>query len=170
VTPTFDSASDLARALLRAAEAHSRHEEAIGHPDPDWPRWYASYLEQQQAGPEHEVGPPAVRGSGLVPVAVVPSRAEAELIAGMLRNNDLRAVVSADDAGGQEPQLQAQGVRVLVTPAAAAAARQLLDAVNRHDDDKPDPPAHPRWGSECSACRVRSRWGRPGADSVRSPR
>ena len=58
------------------------------------------------------------------------SRTEAELIAGMLRNNDLRAVVSADDAGGQEPQLQAQGVRVLVPPTDAAAARQLLDAAN----------------------------------------
>jgi predicted Fe-Mo cluster-binding NifX family protein len=64
-------------------------------------------------------------------VAVVTSRTEAELIAGMLRNNDLRAVVSADDAGGQEPQLQAQGVRVLVAPNDAAAARQLLDAANR---------------------------------------
>jgi hypothetical protein len=49
----------------------------------------------------------------------------------MLRNNDVRAVVSADDAGGQEPQLQAQGVRVLVAPNDAAAARQLLDAANR---------------------------------------
>ena len=49
----------------------------------------------------------------------------------MLRNNDLWAVVSADDAGGQEPQLQAQGVRVLVTSADAAAARQLLDEANR---------------------------------------
>jgi predicted Fe-Mo cluster-binding NifX family protein len=64
-------------------------------------------------------------------VAVVTSRTEAELIAGMLRNNDVRAVVSADDAGGQEPQLQAQGVRVLVAPNDAAAARQLLDAANR---------------------------------------
>jgi hypothetical protein len=170
VTLTFDSPSDLASALRRAAEAHGRHEDAIGHPDPGWPDWYAAYLERQQAGPEHKVGPPAVRGGGLVPVAVVPSRTEAELIAGMLRDNDLRAVLSADDAGGQEPQLQAQGVRVLVTPAAAAAARQLLDAANRQgagDDYVPDPPAHPRWGSECSACRVRSRWGRPEAGSVR---
>ncbi len=66
-----------------------------------------------------------------VTVAVVTSRTEAELIVGLLRNNDLRAVVSADDAGGQEPQLQAQGVRVLVAPADAAAARRLLDAANR---------------------------------------
>ena len=52
-----------------------------------------------------------------VPVAVVTSRTEAELIAGMLRSNGLRADVSADDAGGQDPQLQILGVRVLVAAA-----------------------------------------------------
>jgi hypothetical protein len=61
-----------------------------------------------------------------VSVAVVASRTEAELIVGMLRSNGLRAAVAADDAGGQEPQLQLQGVRVLVAPADEAAARQLL--------------------------------------------
>ena len=61
-----------------------------------------------------------------VPVAVVASRTEAELIVGMLRSNGLRAAVAADDAGGQEPQLQLQGVRVLVAPPDEAAARQLL--------------------------------------------
>ena len=61
-----------------------------------------------------------------VPVAVVASRTEAELIVGMLRSNGLRAAVSADDAGGVEPQLQLQGVRVLVAAADEAAARQLL--------------------------------------------
>ena len=65
-----------------------------------------------------------------VAVAVVASRTEAELIVGMLRNNGLRAAVSADDAGGQEPQLQVQGVRVLVAPSDEATARQLLAAVN----------------------------------------
>jgi hypothetical protein len=59
-------------------------------------------------------------------VAIVASRTEADLIVGMLRSNGLRAAVSADDAGGQEPQLQLQGVRVLVAPADEAAARQLL--------------------------------------------
>jgi hypothetical protein len=38
--------------------------------------------------------------------------------------------VSADDAGGQEPQLQVQGVRVLVAPSDEATARQLIAAVN----------------------------------------
>ena len=68
-----------------------------------------------------------------VPVAVVPSRIEADLIVGMLRSHGLTAVLSADDAGGQEPQLQLQGVRVLVTPSDEADARQLLAA----SDDSP---------------------------------
>jgi len=61
-----------------------------------------------------------------VSVAVVASRTEAELIVGLLRSNGLRAAVAADDAGGQEPQLQLQGVRVLVAAPDEAAARQLL--------------------------------------------
>jgi hypothetical protein len=61
-----------------------------------------------------------------VPVAVAGSRIEAELIVGMLRSNGVSAVLSADDAGGQEPQLQLAGVRVLVIPSDEAAARQLL--------------------------------------------
>jgi len=66
-----------------------------------------------------------------VTVAVVASRTEAELIVGMLRSNGLTAAVAADDAGGQEPQLQLQGVRVLVAPSDEAPARQLLaDAGN----------------------------------------
>jgi hypothetical protein len=68
-----------------------------------------------------------------VPVAVASSRIEAELIVGMLRSNGLRAVVSADDAGGLEPQLQIEGVRVLVTPSEEASARQLLAAAPDED-------------------------------------
>ena len=65
-----------------------------------------------------------------MPVAVVPSRTEAELIVGMLRSNGLTAAVSADDAGGQDPQLQIQGVRVLVAASDEASARELLAASN----------------------------------------
>ena len=61
-----------------------------------------------------------------VAAAVVGSRMEAELIAGLLRSNGIGAAVSADDAGGQEPQLQLDGVRVLVAAADEAAARKLL--------------------------------------------
>ena len=126
----FDSATDLARALQRAADAHGKHEEQTGRPDPDWPSWYARYLEREQAGLDHELTFPAPRDGTAVPVTIVTSRAEAELIVGMLRNNDLRAAVAADDAGGQEPALQAQGVRVLVAPSDEAPARRLLAAVS----------------------------------------
>jgi hypothetical protein len=45
---TFDSANDLSRALIRAAAAHGKHEEETGKADPDWPIWYALYLEREQ--------------------------------------------------------------------------------------------------------------------------
>ena len=62
-----------------------------------------------------------------VTLTVVPSRTEAELIIGLLRSNGLRAAVAADDAGGQNPQLQlGEGVRVLVAPSDEAAARRIL--------------------------------------------
>ena len=79
---------------------------------------------------------PDARSAGemtTVPVTVVTSRTEAELIVGMLRSNGLRAAISADDAGGQGPQLQLQGVRVLVAPSDEALARRLLAAA----DDTP---------------------------------
>ena len=63
-----------------------------------------------------------------VSVAVVSSRAEAELIVGLLGSEGVRAVVGADDAGGQEPQLQLQGVDVLVSSSDAAFARRVLAA------------------------------------------
>ena len=73
-------------------------------------------------------------------VAVVGSRAEADLIVGLLRSNGLRAAVATDDAGGQEPQLQLQGVRVRVAPSDEASARRLLaDAeAGRYADDSID--------------------------------
>ncbi len=127
---TFDSASDLARALRRAANAHAQHEQQTGHPDPDWPYWYAHFLEREQAGREHVPTFPDRPDGATVPVAVVTSRTEAELIVGMLRNNNVRAAVSADDAGGQYPALQTEGVRVLVAPSDEASARRLLAAAD----------------------------------------
>jgi hypothetical protein len=61
-----------------------------------------------------------------VSVAVVSSRVEAEVVAGLLRSYGLKVGVMADDAGAQEPQLQLQGVHVMVAPADEAAARQIL--------------------------------------------
>ena len=62
----------------------------------------------------------------IVSVAVVGSRIEGELIAGLLRSHGLRAGVTADDVGGQEPQLQQHGVHVLVGPEDEAQARRIL--------------------------------------------
>jgi hypothetical protein len=72
---------------------------------------------------------------GTVTVAVVSSRTEAELVAGLLRSNGLKAAVLADDAGGQDPQLQISGVRVLVDADDEAAARQVLAEVEETPDD-----------------------------------
>ena len=52
VTPphlTFASVSELADALLRAEEAHGRHQAQIGRDVPDWPSWYAQYFDREPA-------------------------------------------------------------------------------------------------------------------------
>jgi catechol 2,3-dioxygenase-like lactoylglutathione lyase family enzyme len=49
-TTTFASASDLARALRRAAAAHGEHEKRIGAADSNWPDWYAEYMVREQSG------------------------------------------------------------------------------------------------------------------------
>jgi hypothetical protein len=72
-----------------------------------------------------------------VSVAVVGSRTEAELIVGLLRSHGLRAGFTADDAGGQEPQLQLQGVHVLVAAADEATARRLLASVEQSEAGGP---------------------------------
>ncbi|HEX8861032.1 MAG TPA: hypothetical protein VGC06_18455 [Actinomycetes bacterium] len=81
----------------------------------------AAYRQYQDRGVE-------IVGGARVSVAVVGSRTEAELIVGLLRSHGVSAVVSADDAGGQYPQWQAEGVHVLVAPSDEASARQLLAA------------------------------------------
>ncbi len=63
----------------------------------------------------------------MVVAAIVSSRAEAELIVGMLRNHGVKAVMSADDLGGVDMALQMQGVRVLVSHEDETAARKLLN-------------------------------------------
>jgi hypothetical protein len=47
---TYASVADLAAALRRAEAAHGKHEEEIGHADPDWPDWYARFMVDEQAG------------------------------------------------------------------------------------------------------------------------
>jgi catechol 2,3-dioxygenase-like lactoylglutathione lyase family enzyme len=47
---SFGSVAGLAAALRRAAAAHGKHEEEIGHADPNWPDWYAQYMADESAG------------------------------------------------------------------------------------------------------------------------
>jgi len=49
---SFSSASDLASALRRASAAHGQHEKRIGHPDPNWPDWYADYMVCEESSQE----------------------------------------------------------------------------------------------------------------------
>ena len=34
----------LAKLLTEAEEAHAEYEKSLGHPDPEWQKWYAEYL------------------------------------------------------------------------------------------------------------------------------
>ncbi|OLT46179.1 glyoxalase [Cellulosimicrobium sp. CUA-896] len=52
VQTRYDSPAELAVALRAAAVAHGRHEERIGHEDPEWPTWYAEYMVRAAAGQE----------------------------------------------------------------------------------------------------------------------
>jgi catechol 2,3-dioxygenase-like lactoylglutathione lyase family enzyme len=47
---SFGSASDLASALRRAADAHGEHEKRTGEHDDNWPDWYAAYMVSEQSG------------------------------------------------------------------------------------------------------------------------
>jgi catechol 2,3-dioxygenase-like lactoylglutathione lyase family enzyme len=49
---TFSSVSDLAGALRRAGNAHSKRETRTGKSDPNWPDWYAAYMVAEQLGTE----------------------------------------------------------------------------------------------------------------------
>jgi catechol 2,3-dioxygenase-like lactoylglutathione lyase family enzyme len=49
---SFASASDLASALRRAADAHGEHEKRTGAADPNWPAWYSAYMVAEQGGKE----------------------------------------------------------------------------------------------------------------------
>jgi hypothetical protein len=74
-------------------------------------------------------------------VAVVTTRAEAELIVGMLCSGGLRASVSEQGSGGRHPELQLRGVQVLVPRADEAEARECLaDIANNPPDMENNPP------------------------------
>ncbi len=50
---TFNSSTELAAALRRAAAAHGEHEKRTGgQHDENWPDWYAEYIVREQGGKE----------------------------------------------------------------------------------------------------------------------
>ena len=64
--------------------------------------------------------------SGTVPIGSFASRAEAEVVVGLLESEGIAASISADDAGGAYPFDLAGGPWVLVDESDADAARELL--------------------------------------------
>ena len=71
-------------------------------------------------------------GGRVVELVVVHTRSEAEMLVSMLRAEGLRAMASADDAGGWGPNVGIEGVRVLVLEDDLEAAR---DVVGRGEAD-----------------------------------
>ena len=70
-----------------------------------------------------------------VTAAVVGTHVEAQLMAEMLRSKGVPAWVSTDDAGGMQPALETQGVRVMVPFADAGTALKLVgDAPPEHGE------------------------------------
>jgi hypothetical protein len=66
-----------------------------------------------------------------VSIVDVSSRAEAEVLAGFLRDKGIRAAVSADDDGGLYPNLATlRRVRVLVHQRDEARAKALIEETN----------------------------------------
>jgi hypothetical protein len=74
----------------------------------------------------------------LVVVRTFPSRIEAEIAQSALEADGIRAVVLADDAGGQYSSLWMNGVRLLVPMGQASRAVEILDAPPVEDRDAGD--------------------------------
>ena len=74
-----------------------------------------------------------------------PNRIEAEMAEGALHAAEIDAMVSADDAGGVEPGLWTQGIRLLVWQEDADRARAVLlgvsdeQGVGSTSEDREDP-------------------------------
>lgn len=44
--------TELGLMLHEAASAHHLHEKNLGHPDDQWPEWYAAYIMDRRGGQE----------------------------------------------------------------------------------------------------------------------
>ncbi len=69
--------------------------------------------------------------SDLVNVKTFVYRHEAELAQGILKDNNIESIVSADDAGGYRPHLSMGKVRLMVNENDAARAREILGVIEK---------------------------------------
>ena len=70
-----------------------------------------------------------------VVVATYPGRFVAEMMAELLRNEGVEAIVAVDDAGGLRPDLALTlGARVRVRPEDEQHAREILAHLGRPED------------------------------------
>lgn len=80
--------------------------------------------------------------SEMVVLQTFPNRIEADMAEGALRAAEIDAMVSADDAGGVEPGLWTQGIRLLVWREDVDRARQVLlgpdDGLPSGSGDEPE--------------------------------
>ena len=80
-------------------------------------------------------------GGRVVELTVAGNRPQAELLVSRLRAEGLRAMASADDAGGWGPNVGIEGVRVLVLEDDLDAARALLgEEAEGAPTERPGPP------------------------------
>lgn len=65
----------------------------------------------------------------LVCIKTYSNRAEAELVRGFLKKNDIKAMISADDAGGMHPALlwSRGGVKLIVREKDKKTALHILE-------------------------------------------
>ena len=69
----------------------------------------------------------------LITIKTYPDRIEAELVKGVLESKGIKAMVSADDAGGMNPALlwATGGVRLLVKKNNVQMATEILESFSK---------------------------------------
>ena len=69
----------------------------------------------------------------LITIKTYPDRIEAELVKGVLESKGIKAMVSADDAGGMNPALlwATGGVRLLVQKRDIQKATEVLESFSK---------------------------------------
>jgi hypothetical protein len=74
-------------------------------------------------------------GDELAVLQRFPNRIEAEMAKGALEMANIDSLVSGDDAGGVEPGLWMQGIRLLVRATDLAQAREVLRQLEQDPDE-----------------------------------